>query len=161
MPKVQISPPKVTTTYPHGRKYAAVKKRVTYEIQTHSSFKRCLERPCPYVASNASLVKVTELLRGDKWVVTTRAPMKFSLGRGQGRARARKKRNPRRIDVRVNGPSAWRGMFWHRLLAFFFHNPDGLTLKEFKAKEVDHTNKTFRRIDWRRLRICDYPQGGL
>ena len=86
--------------------------------------------------------------------------MSVQAARGKGKKMTKKKRNPKRVEVRVMSSPKWRGFFWHRLLAFFLHNPDGLTLQEFKAKEVDHTNKDCRRIDWRCLAIVD-PQGGL
>ena len=160
MPSVIVAGPTYKTTHPNGKCYAPVSTRTTYLIETHSMFTRCLPRPRPYVETNASLAKVVEKKVRDEWVLKRRSVIKFQAARGQGKLNTkRKKRNPNRIDVRVMSPSKWRGFFWHRLLAFIFHNQEGLTRAEFKRKEVDHTNKDFRRIDWRCLKIVD-PQGG-
>ena len=117
--------------------------RTTYQIGTHVAFHRCLPKPHRYAETNASLFKVTEKKAGrGEWVVAAKVRVKFQDARGQGKkSHGKKRRNPMRADVRV------------------IHNGEGLSLSTFSRREVDHTNKDFRRIDWRRLRVVA-PQGG-
>ena len=145
--------------YPHGYKYAALSIRTTYQIETHGAFHRCLPKKYRYAETNASLFKVVEHKIDCEWVEIQKTRVKFQIGRRQGKKAVKKRRNPNRVDVRVMSPPKWRGFFWHRLLAFFFHNQEGLSRAAFRKFEVDHTNKDFRRIDWRRLCIVE-PQGG-
>ena len=50
-------------------------------------------------------------------------------------------------------------MLWHRLLAFYLHNTEGLSRAQFKRYEVDHTNRSPMYVDWRRLAIVPPQQG--
>ena len=70
-----------------------------------------------------------------------------------------------RKDLRVTVPgwgqvSGKAQPVWHRLLAFYFHNPEDLNRKQFAKKEVDHTHKHPEIIDWRLLETVE-PQRGL
>jgi hypothetical protein len=50
--------PKVKVVYPHGYGYSGIRKRVSYQIEKHTTnFVRCLKHPKPRVESNASLYK--------------------------------------------------------------------------------------------------------
>jgi hypothetical protein len=58
MAPVVVWGPKVKVVHPHGYDYAGIRKRVTYQIEKHTTtFVRCLKHPKPRVESNASLYK--------------------------------------------------------------------------------------------------------
>ena len=109
--------------------------------------------------TNCSLWKITERKVEGKWVQFSKVQMKWSRARGRGNTRAKRKRNPNRIDVKVVVPG-WGRPMWHRLLGWYYHHTPGLTRRAFEKKEVDHTNRNPQRIDFRRLEIVE-PQRGL
>ena len=74
-----------------------------------------------------------EQLEAGAWVEVRQHAARWSKGRGRGRRRLQG-----RTDVRVNC-SAWGGHgkpLWHRLLAFYLQNPQGLSKRQFALKDV-------------------------
>ena len=132
---------KVKRVYPHGKGKPKhfVKKRVHYKIVCHTGrFTRCLKHPKPYIDSNASLVKVTETEQGGQWKLEEGGykMMSFFEARGKGKRDAKKKkRHPKRIDVRVSIPG-FKNWMWHRFLAWHLHNHAGLTRAQFQKMEA-------------------------
>ena len=155
MPFVVAIPGRPQKRWRNGKARKSVKVKTSWVIWQHADFRRLFPRPKPDIRSNASLWKVTEELQGDEWKEVKRKQVAFSKARGRG------ERTSTRVDARVNC-CAWGGSgkpLWHRFLAFYLQNPDGLSKTQFAKKDVDHTNNDPSVVDWRRLRIVEKHSG--